>query len=232
MKKGPIRVPSLTMIYTLLTLGDSYTVGEGVPIYESYPYQAVQFLRKAGLSFFAPEIVARTGWTTDELSAEIAGTQLLSSYDFVSLLIGVNNQYRGRPSSEYAGQFEGLLRQAIQFAGGQPHRAFVLSIPDWGVSPFAATHLPDAAGRGRAQIAREIDDFNRIAEKITVEHKGTFIDITGHSRTAPFFAPDGLHPSGEQYRYWAERLAGEIETGLAQQATRKIGNDEGGRMNV
>lgn len=222
------------MIYSLLTLGDSYTIGEGLPIYESYPYQAVQFLRKAGFTFSAPEIIARTGWTTDELSEGIAGTRLLPAYDFVSLLIGVNNQYRGRSPQEYAGQFEALLRQAIQFAGGQPGRTFVLSIPDWGVSPFAATHLPDAAGRDQAQIAREIDDFNRVAEKVTVAYGVVFIDITAHSRgigqssdsppavpsaspltlAATLFAPDGLHPSGEQYRHWAERLAEKIQAGL------------------
>ncbi|HEX9508884.1 MAG TPA: SGNH/GDSL hydrolase family protein [Puia sp.] len=203
------------MTYSLLTLGDSYTIGEGLPIYESYPYQAVQFLRRAGHPFSAPEIIARTGWTTDELSEGIAGTQLLPTYDFISLLIGVNNQYRGRSSQEYAGQFEDLLRQAIQFAGGQPTRAFVLSIPDWGVSPFATTHLPDTAGRGRIQITREIDAFNRVAEKITGAYKVEFIDITGHSAT-PLFASDGLHPSGEQYRYWAEQLAGRIEEELAR----------------
>jgi lysophospholipase L1-like esterase len=204
------------MAYTLLALGDSYTIGEGLPLYESFPYQAVQCLRKAGRPFSAPEIIARTGWTTDELSDGITGTHLLPAYDFVSLLIGVNNEYRGRSSREYAQQFEDLLRQAIQFARGQAARVFVLSIPDWGISPFAQSGLPDAAGRDPAQIAREIDAFNSIAEKIAGEHQVEFIDITGHSRSSTLFASDGLHPSGEQYRYWAEQLAGRIERRLAE----------------
>ena len=257
MRKGPDKGPFRIMTtYTLLTLGDSYTIGEGAPIDDSYPYQAVQLLRKAGLPFLAPEIIARTGWTTDELSGGIAGTQLLPAYDFVSLLIGVNNQYRGRSAEEYAGQFEALLRQAIQFAGGQTSRVFVLSIPDWGVSPFAASHLPDAAGRDRAQISREIDIFNHLAEKIATASGMEFIDITRHSRMVvapssvssaspsglsspvlsasatesspsaspspsasapPLFVSDGLHPSGEQYRYWAERLVEKIKKALSSE---------------
>ena len=119
-----------------LALGDSYTIGEGVPLYDSYPYQAVQLLRKTGKNFYAPEIIARTGWTTDELAAAIARTRLLPHYDLVTLLIGVNNQYRGRDLEEYGVQFEQILHQAIGLA--QPQGSvLVLSIPDWGVSPFA-----------------------------------------------------------------------------------------------
>lgn len=198
------------MTYSYLALGDSYTIGEGVPIYESFPYQTVQLLRGARLSFQAPEIIAKTGWTTDELAAGIAGTYLLPFYDFVSLLIGVNNEYRGRSPQEYASQFEELLRQAIQFAGGRSARVFVLSIPDWGVSPFAASGLPDASGRDRSQVAGEIDTFNDVAQKIAGQYLVEFIDITPHSRSSTLFASDGLHPSGEQYKYWAEQLAGRI----------------------
>jgi lysophospholipase L1-like esterase len=212
------------MTYSFLALGDSYTIGEGLPIYESFPYQAVQILREAGISFSAPEIIARTGWTTDELNDRIAETKLLPAYDFVSLLIGVNNEYRGRSPREYATQFEELLQQAIQFAGKQPARVFVLSIPDWGVSPFADSSLPDTAGRDRAQIAREVDAFNGIAEKIAGQYQIDFIDITANSRavarelavTDGVFASDGLHPSGQQYRYWAEQLAGRIEARLVE----------------
>jgi lysophospholipase L1-like esterase len=211
---------------TLLALGDSYTVGEGVPLYESFPYQTVQLLRQAGKSFSAPEIIARTGWTTDELAAGVANTHCLPAYDFVSLLIGVNNQYRGREPNEYARQFEELLLVAIRLAGGA-ERVFVLSIPDWSVTPFAHTNLPDARGRGRDGVAREIDTFNAIAEEITHRYGSRFLDITEHTRlparegTGPGaqgddagssspFAADGLHPSGSEYGYWAEQLAAAI----------------------
>jgi lysophospholipase L1-like esterase len=204
----------IAVTYSYLALGDSYTIGEGVPIYESFSYQTVQLLRGAGLSLLAPEIIARTGWTTDELAVGIASTHMLPSYDFVSLLIGVNNEYRGRSLQEYAAQFEELLRQAIQFAGGRSARVFILSIPDWGVSPFAGSGLPDATGRDRAQVAREIDAFNGIAKKIAGQYLVDFIDITPHSRTSTLFTSDGLHPSGEQYKYWAEQLARRIESRL------------------
>ncbi len=204
------------MTYTFLALGDSYTIGEGLPIYENFPYQAVQTLRKTGIPFMAPEIIARTGWTTNELRDKIAETTLLPAYDFVSLLIGVNNEYRGRSPQEYAGHFEELLQQAIQLAGAQTARVFVLSIPDWGVSPFAGSYLPDDTGRDRAQVAAEIDAFNDIARKIAGSYRVEFIDITPHSRSSPLFAPDGLHPSGQQYQYWAEQLAGRIKAGLAE----------------
>lgn len=192
------------MTYTLLTLGDSYTIGEGVLLSETYPYQTIQLLRGKGHPFMAPEIIARTGWTTDELEKAIAATRLLPAYDFVSLLIGVNNQYRGRPAKEYAGQYLALLRQAIGFAAGRPDHVFTLSIPDWGVSPFAE-------GRDKASIARAIDEFNGMAAGISREQGAAFIDITTHSRAdGQPFAADGLHPAGGQYKYWAQQLAGMI----------------------
>jgi lysophospholipase L1-like esterase len=188
-----------------LALGDSYTIGEGVPLYDSYPYQAVQLLRRTGKNFYAPEIIARTGWTTDELAAAMARTRLLPHYDLVTLLIGVNNQYRERDLEEYGVQFEQLLRQAIGLA--QPEgRVLVLSIPDWGVSPFAETQ-----GKDREGIATAINSFNTLARQITQEQGLPFIDITDHSRTqsAPAnFAEDGLHPGAGQYAWWAEQVAG------------------------
>ena len=191
-----------------LALGDSYTIGEGVPLYDSYPYQAVQLLRKTGKNFYAPEIIARTGWTTDELAAAMAHTRLLPHYDLVTLLIGVNNQYRGRDLEEYGVQFEQLLRQAIGLSQPQG-RVLVLSIPDWGVSPFAETQ-----GKDREEIATAINSFNTLARQITQEQGLHFIDITNHSRTrrAPGnFAADGLHPGAGQYAWWAEQVAGAAE---------------------
>lgn len=200
------------MTYSMLTLGDSYTIGEGVPLYENFPYQTLQLLRKAGKTFSAPEIIARTGWTTDELQDAMASASLLPSYDFVTLLIGVNNQYRGRDLSEYQIQFGELLQKSISLAGDRRDRVFVLSIPDWGVTPFAhalfAETGKDPKGRDKTQIAREIDAFNTNAHQIAQAHGITFIDITTHTReTGATFAPDGLHPSGAEYQYWANQLA-------------------------
>lgn len=194
----------LPMPFTYLALGDSYTIGEAVPLYESFPYQAVQLLRNAGHAVHAPEIIARTGWTTDELQQGIAKTSLLDSYHFVSLLIGVNNQYRGRTADEYASEFAALLQQAIRFADSKKSNVFVLSIPDWGVTPFAE-------GRDRAQIAREIDAFNKVAADICSKNETSFIDITGGTREAAhdpsLLAADQLHPSGKEYARWANQLA-------------------------
>jgi lysophospholipase L1-like esterase len=184
--------------YTYLALGDSYTIGEGVPVYESFPYQLVQMLRNAGHQFAAPEIVAKTGWTTDELSAGIVNTKFLTRYDFVTLLIGVNNQYRGRTVDEYEGQFEDLLKRAIQFAGTEVLHVVVLSIPDWGATPFAAS-------ADRDKVAREIDDYNSVNKRIAAKYGVNYLDITPGTRdvTEEMLAADKLHPSGKEYRRWA-----------------------------
>src|SRR5688500_9718675 len=115
-------------MFTYLALGDSYTVGEAVRLYQNFPYQTVQLLREKGVPVQAPEILAVTGWTTDELAEGMRPYHFLPAYDFVSLLIGVNNQYRGRPLEQYAEQFEGLLKKAVGLAGGNPLRTFVVSI--------------------------------------------------------------------------------------------------------
>ena len=141
---------------TYLALGDSYTIGESLPIYESYPYQTVQLLREKGVKITAPEIIAKTGWTTDELAAAINQTRLIEQYDYVSLLIGVNNQYRGRKSDEYAMQFEELLKRAISFSANGTSHVFVISIPDWGKSAdrtFARRVRHDQPGTAPAELA-------------------------------------------------------------------------------
>jgi lysophospholipase L1-like esterase len=192
---------------TFLALGDSYTIGESVPIYENFPYQTVQLLRKSGISVHAPEIVAKTGWTTDELMAGIDKTIFEKSYDIVTLLIGVNNQYRGKDSSTYEKEFEQLLNKAITFAGGNKQHVFVLSIPDWGATPFAAS-------RDRIKIGKEIDLFNSINKKSTDAAGIAYISITAGSReatsNASLVAKDGLHPSGLEYGRWAKKLADTI----------------------
>jgi lysophospholipase L1-like esterase len=203
------------MAYSLLALGDSYTVGEGIPPEGSFPYQAVQLLQNAGQPFEPPGILARTGWTTDELAAAMSRQSWQPPYDVVTLLIGVNNQYRGREVKEYAAEFEGLLREAVRLG----RRVIVLSIPDWSLSPFAHTCLPDAKGRTAADVASAIDAFNASAERITRRHDIPFIDITTQGRAAgsdpALFAADGLHPAAGTYRFWAGELTSLILQMLA-----------------
>lgn len=184
-----------------LALGDSYTIGESVAEDERWPVQLAARLQEQGIHLAAPEIIAKTGWTTDELAAGIEAAQPEGPYDLVSLLIGVNNQYRGRSPEEYQAQFADLLQQAIAFAGGDPARVIVLSIPDWGVTPFAARL--DAAA-----IAAEIDTFNAI-NRAEAEKAGVwYVDVTAVSRQATtdpaLIAGDGLHPSGKMYAAWVE----------------------------
>jgi lysophospholipase L1-like esterase len=198
------------MTYSYLALGDSYTIGEQVPFYDNFPNQTVQLLRAhfgQEKQFASAEIIAKTGWTTDELLSQIAQTQFLPKYDFVSLLIGVNNQYRGYSLDVYKTEFTTLLDKAIAFSGGNNNRVFVLSIPDWGVTPFAAD-------RDASKIATEIDAFNLACKEIAEQYGSTFIDITTSQRVyvanADFLAEDKLHPSGKEYWKWAAKLFEEV----------------------
>lgn len=204
----------MSATFTYLALGDSYTIGESVPLYENFPYQAVQLLRANKLQFHAPEIVARTGWATDELQQQVAATLFQSSYDVVSLLIGVNNQYRGRDPEEYRQQFEALLQQAISFAGGQASHVFVLSIPDWSVTPFAKD-------RDSSTIAQQIDHYNSINHAVAARYAVNYIDITPGTREAAedngLLAADALHPSGKEYARWAAQLADAISNKFNRQ---------------
>ncbi len=197
--------------FSYLALGDSYTIGESVPLHEGFPYQVVQRLRKKGLHFHAPEVVAKTGWTSFELADHILHTQLNEHYDFVSLLIGVNNQYRGLPISEFENDFEYLLKKAIYFAGNKPERVIVLSIPDWSVTPFAAE-------RDTNKINQEIDAFNKVCEDKVKKLGGHFIDITTQTRLAKndesLLASDKLHYSAKSHAVWAEKVVSTIEKNL------------------
>lgn len=194
-----------------LALGDSYTIGEGVPEDDRWPVQLAALLRACGIAIDAPRIIAKTGWTTDELDAGIdaahAAEPIPSDHALVSLLIGVNNQYRGRPLAEYETQFAGLLERAIGFAGDEPGRVIVLSIPDWGVTPFGAQ-----SGRDRAQIAAQLDTFNAAAKRIAEARGARFVDITPISREhggAPaMLAGDKAHPSAALYALWVEAAVG------------------------
>ena len=183
-----------------LALGDSYTIGEGVAPADRWPEQLIRLLASRGIRVAPPEIVATTGWTTDELEAGIDAAALQPPYDLVSLLIGVNNQYRGRTVEEYREEFRGLLERAIHLAGA-PERVLVLSIPDWGVTPFAE-------GRDRPRIAAEIEQFNAAGRVETELASARHVDILPVSRLAAgaphLSAADGLHPSGEMYGLWAD----------------------------
>jgi lysophospholipase L1-like esterase len=194
-----IRVASPGVEVRFLALGDSYTIGEAVAPGERWPSCLAALLRAGGLAVAEPEIVARTGWTTDELASGIDAVQPRGPFDLVTLLIGVNNQYRGRSTSEYREEFRALLARAVVFAGAQPDRVVVLSIPDWSVTDFAA-------GRDRARIAREIDDFNTINREEALHGGARYVDVTAISRRAAhetgLTASDGLHPSGAMYEEW------------------------------
>jgi len=198
------QIPDTMHNHTYLALGDSYTIGESLPIHESFPYQLVQLLRKEDPGFSAPEIIARTGWTTDELDAAIRDYKFLGKYDFVSLLIGVNNQYRGRDVIEYKQQFEELLKKAIELANGKKDHVLVISIPDYSVTPFAKE-------KDRETIAREIDVYNGVNKALSIQYKVNYIDITPSTRKAAehedLIAADGLHPSSKEYAKWAKKLA-------------------------
>lgn len=185
-----------------LALGDSYTIGEGVEDAGRWPVQLAARLRAMGIALADPRIIATTGWTTDELAAAMDAAEPLGTWDVVSLLIGVNNQYRGRPVDDYAGEFQRLLRRAIALAGGRADRVLVLSIPDWGVTPFAL-----ASGRDRRAIADNLDAYNAAARELCMAEGVAFVDITGISRapaTAELLAEDGLHPSAAQYARWTD----------------------------
>ena len=185
-----------------LALGDSYTIGEGVAEDGRWPVVLARALRGEGIELEDPRIIATTGWTTDELAAAIDAAEPLGEWDFVSLLVGVNNQYRGRSLENYREEFTTLLQRAIDFARGRAERVLVLAIPDWGVTPFGT-----ASGRDVAQIARELDAFNAAAAAICAEHGVAFVDIAPVARVrgaeAAMLAEDGLHPSAAMYALWA-----------------------------
>jgi lysophospholipase L1-like esterase len=187
--------------FRYLALGDSYTIGESVSIDERWPNQLSERLKADGIQSKV-SIIARTGWTTSELWQGIQAEEIHPPYDLVSLLIGVNNQYRGYDIDEYRDQFNFLLKKSIEYTGGDANRVIVLSIPDWGVTPFAAN-------RDREQIAREIDEFNGVNRELSERADAHYVDVTPISRDAAsetrLTAPDGLHPSGKMYAMWAEK---------------------------
>lgn len=202
---------SMEKTYTYLALGDSYTIGEALLLKNNFPYQTVQLLRNKGYAFAAPEIIAKTGWTTDELEGEIKNYHFLSKYDFVTLLIGVNNQYRGREVIEYKEHLEHLLEKAIALAGGKASHVILVSIPDYSATPFAKS-------KDTEKITKEIDVLNSVAKALSVQYKTQYVEITEGSRdaknNAELVAEDGLHPSAKEYARWAEKVSKKIEAQL------------------
>jgi len=195
-----------------LALGDSYTIGEGVESSARYPMQLVQAWNVASDRPFAPPLlIAKTGWTVDELEAGIQATATdAAGYDLVTLLIGVNNQYRGRSVESFAVDFEKMLLRALAFARGNKDRVMVLSIPDWGVTPFAIQKGVDSK-----QVAKAIDDYNRSKKEICDKHGIRFLDITEEYRIQGGLpegvVADQLHPSPGIYSQWMEKLLDEIK---------------------
>ena len=189
-----------------LALGDSYTIGEGIAAPDAWPQQLARQLRDEGIALSDPRAIATTGWTCDELSAAIDAAAPSRDQDFVSLLIGVNDQYRGVALDVFRPCFARMLERAIGFARGRAGRVLVLSIPDWGVTPFAA-----ASGRAPTQIAAELDAFNGAARAACATRDVAFVDITTLSRERgaqpAMLAADGLHPSAAMHALWAQMAA-------------------------
>ncbi|MEN0048810.1 MAG: SGNH/GDSL hydrolase family protein [Bacteroidota bacterium] len=202
-------MPQTTFSY--LALGDSYTIGESVEVEERFPMQLAAQLRADSIQMEKPYIIATTGWTTDELQAGIDSEKIDQKYDLVSLLIGVNNQYRGYSKPVYEVEFEFLLQQAISFADGQKDRVFVVSIPDYAYTPFGQKADSEAISSGVAA-------FNEINKKITEKYTVAYYNITPISQKGienpSLVASDDLHPSGAQYQLWVDSFYEKVKAKL------------------
>jgi lysophospholipase L1-like esterase len=188
-----------------LALGDSYTIGESVADTERFPVQTVKLLRNHNIDIANPDIIATTGWTTTNLlNALNNNPPPKKTYSVVTLLMGVNNQYQGKSLDDYNTEFTELLNRSISYAGNNKNHVFVISIPDYSVTPFAS-------GSDTARISKEIDDFNAVNKSISLRAGVHYLDITPISRDAKndpaLIAGDGLHPSAIQYKKWSELLA-------------------------
>lgn len=199
--------------YTCLALGDSYTIGESVDKANRFPVQLADTLNDSDVNITETNIVAKTGWTTTDLAEGIKKSELNNTYDMVTLLIGVNNQYQGLSIEDYRSEFDDLLQQSVDFAGGETDKVIVISIPDYSVTPFAE-------GRDREEIAEEIDAFNDINKELAEKAGAKYVNITPISRQAEdnpdLTAEDGLHPSGLMYSLWVEKLYEKAKKSITQ----------------
>lgn len=198
---------------TWLALGDSYTIGASVNKVERFPEQSSQLLRGYGVNMAGPEYIATSGWTTFNLQAAIAEQNPKGPYHIVSLLIGVNDQYQLSDTTGYRERFTTLLRKAIDLAGSKLNHVFVISIPDYSVTPFGS-------GYDTARISLQIDQFNEINAQVSLAYKVNYTNITPATRLgktdASLIASDGLHPSGKEYGVWAAMLAPKIKGVLSE----------------
>lgn len=199
--------PTIPDTLSYLALGDSYTIGQGVSPAERYPNQLADTLGQLGIPMHEPQIIAQTGWTTANLITAINNAQINTTFDFVSLLIGVNNQYQHKPITEYQQQFEQLLQKAIVFANNDTSKVVVLSIPDYGYTPFGQAN--------QATISAQIAEFNAINKAIANAYGVQYFDITPISQQAllqpNLVATDELHPSGEMYKQWVALMINNVK---------------------
>ncbi len=210
-KPDSIKTMPNTDSITYLALGDSYTIGESVPLSDSYPYQLTRLLMAKSINVQNTTIIATTGWTTAELIGAIGRSNINNKkFSFVTLLIGVNDQYQNKSQTAYRADFAQVLNTAINFTGGDSSKVFVLSIPDYGVTPFAAGQ--------DAVIGPLIDQFNAINKDESQKRGVNYLDITDISREAAtdpsLIAADGLHPSAIMYGKWMQRLEPLVEAQL------------------
>jgi lysophospholipase L1-like esterase len=200
---------------TYLALGDSYTVGEAVPLENSWPHKLVYQLQSDGFDVQEPKIIAITGWRTDELIAAVKDQKkdLDKHYDIVSLLIGVNNQYQKKNISKYKREFKKLIKIGLSKSKYGAEGVFIVSIPDYGVSDFAKEEKLE-------HVAKEVAKYNKVAAKIAMKYGITFYDITPVSKTTEgdqsMFAEDKLHPSAKQYQLWLDIFYEEVKAKLAK----------------
>lgn len=205
--------PNQDTIVTInyLALGDSYTKGQSVPVNESFPYQLQDSLQQDSLLKINLRVIAQTGWTTKNLMDAIGNAHLQANYDFVTLLIGVNNFYQNKPIAQYQQEFPALLDSAIRLVGGDKSKVLVVSIPDYAYTPF---------GGGAAQISQGIDNYNNMNKMFALQYGIQYVNITDISRqgvTNPsLVANDGLHPSGKMYHLWVKRMFGQVKTIIAK----------------